>query len=343
VPTVLAAPDKFRGTASAREAAAAVARGVRALGAGWRCDEAPVADGGEGILDALGGVPRTTRVVGPLDEVVEAEWRMLDTRPPTAVVEMARAAGLDLVGGPEWNDPLRASTIGVGQLVMAAIASGARRVIVGAGGSATTDGGQGCVDALEPRARLAGVELLVACDVTTTFVDAARLFAPQKGASDKQVELLTRRLERLAQLYEERFGSDVRDLLGSGAAGGLAGGLAAVGATLVPGFELVADAIRLADRMEKADVVVTGEGFLDDQSFEGKAVGGVVSLAAEVGLPSLVVAGDVYDDVRRHVADDVTVVSLVERFGEDRARNDTAACIADAVAAFLGDGRYGRA
>jgi len=345
VATVVAAPDKFRGTISAREAAAAIGRAVRAQGAGWRCDEAPVADGGEGILDALGGSVRTTRVAGPLGEVVEAEWRLLDGRIPasgrasparaTAVIEMARAAGLELVGGPEWNDVLRASTVGVGQLVMAAVAAGARRVIVGAGGSATTDGGQGCIDALEPRARLAGVELVVACDVTTRFVDAARSFAPQKGATDKQVELLTRRLVRLAQLYEETYGIDVRDLPGSGAAGGLAGGLAAAGASLVPGFELVADTIRL--------VVVTGEGFLDEQSFEGKAVGGVVALAHELGVPVAVVAGQVYDDARTHLGPDVGVVSLVERFGDERARSDTAACIEEAVTSLLADGQYGRA
>ena len=340
---MVAAPDKFRGTASARQIAAAVARGARAAG-GWRCDQAPVADGGEGILDALGGSPRTTRVQGPLGEVVEAEWRLREGstgrgRQATAVIEMARAAGLELVGGAEWNDPLRASTVGVGQLIMGAIAGGARRVIVGVGGSATPDGGQGCLEALEPRARLAGVELVVACDVTTTFIDAARVFPRKKGATDKQVELLVRRLERLAQVYEETYGVDVRDLPGSGAAGGLAGGLAAIGAELVAGFDLVADAIGLADRMEKADAVITGEGFLDEQSFHGKAVGGVVALAAEAGLPVLVVAGDVLDgvdvppDVKRDV--DVEVVSLVESFGEDRAMGDTAACVETVVAQYL--------
>ncbi|HEX2849562.1 MAG TPA: glycerate kinase, partial [Acidimicrobiales bacterium] len=243
--------------------------------------------------------------------------------------EMARVAGLDLVGGPEWNDPLRASTAGVGQLILTAVAAGARRVIVGAGGSATTDGGQGCLDALEPRGRLAGVELLVACDVTTRFVDAARVFAPQKGATEKQVELLTRRLERLAQVYDDELGVDVRELAGSGAAGGLAGGLAAIGATLVPGFDLVADAIDLLARVEGADLVVTGEGFLDEQSFEGKAVGGVCEIADDAGVPVVVVAGDVLAGLE--VPKGVEVVSLVERFGEERARSETAACVETAV------------
>jgi glycerate kinase len=328
VPKVLAAPDKFRGTASAGEIAAAITRAAR--GARWRCDEAPVADGGEGILEVLGGSPRSSRVQGPLGEVVDAEWRFKDGRPPTAVLEMARAAGLQLVGGAEWNDPLRASTAGVGQLIMAAVSFGARRVILGVGGSATTDGGQPCLEALEPRARLAGVDLVVACDVTTRFVDAARVFAGQKGATDKQVELLTRRLEALAQRYEDTYGVDVRDLPGSGAAGGLAGGLAAIGARLVPGFELVSDAIDLPARVEVADLVVTGEGFLDDQSFEGKAVGGVLDLAAEFDKPALVVAGQILDGLPPFDGD-VTVVSLVDAFGPDRALADPTGCVEETV------------
>jgi glycerate kinase len=251
-------------------------------------------------------------------------------RSTRAVIEMARAAGLDLAGGPEWNDPLRASTAGVGQLIMAAVAAGARKVIVGVGGSASTDGGQACLEALEPRARLSGVDLVVACDVTTRFVDAARVFAGQKGATEKQIELLSRRLEALAVRYEETFGVDVRDLPGSGAAGGLAGGLAAIGATLVPGFDLVADTIDLASRVESADLVVTGEGFLDDQSFEGKAVGGVLELAAELDVPALVVAGRIVDGLPPFEGE-VSVVSLVDEFGEERAHAETEALVEDVV------------
>jgi glycerate 2-kinase len=328
MPHVLAAPDKFRGTATAAEVAAAIARA--AMAAGWTCDEAPVADGGEGILEALGGKVHRTRVAGPLGEVVDAEWRMRGT---TAVIEMARASGLDLVGGAEWNDPVRATTAGVGQLIMAAVAAGAKKVIVGVGGSATTDGGQGCLDALEPRARLTGVDLIVACDVTTTFVDAAEVFAPQKGATERQVELLRRRLERLAQVYEEEHGVDVRELPGSGAAGGLAGGLAAVGAELIGGFDLVSDSIELPERMESADLVVTGEGFVDEQTFAGKAVGGVLELAAELGRPAAVVAGEVFATE----GSTATFVSLVERFGRERAMADTVACIEEAVTAVLRD------
>ncbi|MDQ1437849.1 MAG: glycerate 2-kinase [Acidimicrobiaceae bacterium] len=328
MPRLVAAPDKFRGTAGARDVADAICRAGKR--AGWRCDAVPMADGGEGILEAVGGTVRRTRVRGPLGETVEAEWRLKGT---TAVIETAQAAGLELVGGGEWNDPMRASTAGVGDLISAALAAGAKRVIVGVGGSATTDGGLACLTALEPHARLSGVDLVVACDVTTTFVDAAEHFAPQKGATPAQVALLRRRLERLAQVYEEDFGIDVRSLPGSGAAGGLAGGLAALGATLVPGFDLVADTVGLGEKLEGADLAVTGEGFLDEQSFRGKVVGGVAEFADDLGVPLLIVVGQVYGE--HDVPGQATVVSLVERYGEDRARNDTAACIDDAVSAFL--------
>ena len=302
--------------------------------AGWRCDEAPVSDGGEGLLDALGGAVRRARVHGPLGDFVDAEWRMLDDR--TAVIEMARASGLVLAGGPEGNDPIRANTTGTGELIAAALHDGARRVIVGLGGSATTDGGLACLTALHP-ARLSGVELVVACDVATRFVDAADVFAPQKGASPSQVALLRRRLERLVQVYEDDYGVDVSAIEGAGAAGGLAGGLAAVGAELVPGFELVADAIELAERVEHADLVVAGEGFLDEQSFCGKAVGGVVDMARQAGVPVLVIVGD-----RDIEPADLPVVSLVERFGDERARHDTLACVQEVVAEALQQRSGGR-
>ncbi len=323
---MVAAPDKFRGTASAREVADAIGRA--AWEAGWACDEVPMADGGEGLLEALGGANRTSVVTGPLGDPVEAPWRLDRT---TAVIEMALASGLALVGGADGNDPVAASTYGTGELISHAVEAGARRVIVGVGGSATTDGGLGALRALYPLQRLKGVEMIVACDVHITFVDAAERFAPQKGASSAQVELLRRRLERLAQVYEDEHGVDVRSRRGGGAAGGLAGGLAAAGATLVDGFDVVADEVGLDERLVGADLVVTGEGFLDEASFEGKVVGGVAELAAEVAVPVLAVVGRVYDDVD----DRVPVVSLVERFGEDRALHDTTACVTEAVAEHL--------
>jgi glycerate 2-kinase len=319
---IVAAPDKFRGTATAAEVAGAIAAAVEALG--HTCDQVPMADGGEGTLEVLGGANRVTTVTGPGGEPVEAAWR-LDRR--RAVVEMARASGLELAGGAEGNDPVAATTTGTGELIANAVESGARRVLVAVGGSATTDGGLGALRALYPLQRLRGIELVVACDVRTRFVDAAAVFGPQKGATPAQVRLLTRRLERLAGVYLHDHGVDVADLEGSGAAGGLAGGLAAAGARLEPGFDVVAEETELYDRMEHADLVITGEGFLDAESFEGKTVGGVAGLAAALAIPVLAVAGDCFDGADQLI----DAVSLVERFGDERARADTLACIAEAV------------
>jgi glycerate kinase len=290
-----------------------------------------LADGGEGTLEALGGDVRWTTVQGPLGVPVSAEWRLRDGE--TAIIEMAKASGLELAGGPEGNDPLQANTFGTGQLLAAAIDAGARRIVVGLGGSATTDGGLGALSGLEPHRRLRGVDVVVACDVTTRFVDAAEVFAPQKGATPAQVALLRRRLERLAEVYLRDYGVDVSELSGAGSAGGLAGGLAAIGADLVPGFDVVADAVDLEIRVDVADVVVTGEGYLDEQSFEGKVVGGVIDMARAARHPVLVVAGDVEPDL--DIPGDVEVVSLVERFSVDRAMSDTLACVEEVVRAHL--------
>jgi glycerate kinase len=326
---VVAVPDKLRGTATARDVVGAIGRAASA--AGWRCDELPLADGGEGTLDVLGGPNRTTTVTGPLGDPVEAEWR-LDRR--TAVIEMARASGLQLVGGPEGNDPVAASTTGTGELIGTAVDSGARRVLVGLGGSATTDGGLGALRALYPLHRLSGVELVVLCDVRTRFVDAAEVFAPQKGASPAQVELLRRRLDRLGEVYLADHGVEVRSLDGAGAAGGLAGGLAVAGASLVPGFEALADELDLHELIDGADLVVTAEGFLDEQSFEGKVVGGVAGLAAAMGVRCVAIVGEVVDDLDPAGSKGLEVLSLVERFGPARAHRDTLACI-ETVAAEL--------
>ena len=323
---VVAAPDKLRGTASAAHVAAAIERVAAAQG--WTCDVVPMADGGEGTLEALGGPNRTTVVTGPLGESVEARWRLDGS---TAVIEMAQASGLVLAGGADGNDPIAASSAGTGELIVAALDAGASRIIVAVGGSASTDGGLAALRALHPLGRLKGVDLIVACDVRTSFVDAAEVFAPQKGATPAQVELLRRRLDRLAQVYLAEHGVDVTRLEGAGAAGGLAGGLAAAGARLVPGFELVADEVELYEHLEGADLVITAEGFLDAQSFEGKVVGGVASLAADADVPVVAIAGEVFDGMGARIE----AVSLVERFGEDRARGDTIRCIEEAVADLL--------
>lgn len=294
-------PDKFRGTLTAAAAAAAMARGLEVAG----FDEVrsvPLADGGEGTLDALvaacGGAIRSTRVTGPMGEPVDATWAVLSDG--TAVVEMARASGLALVEGR--NDPLRATTRGTGELIAAAIRGGSHTVIVALGGSATTDGGLGALDALQWNVR--ETRLIVACDVETKFLDAAERFGPQKGATAAQVGLLSRRLERLAEVFMERTGEDVTMRVGGGAAGGLAGALAALGATLEPGFDVVARAVGLETALLDADFVVTGEGKLDASSFEGKVVGGVLGWAADAGVERCaVIAGQITDDAARTIAD----------------------------------------
>jgi glycerate kinase len=278
----LCCPDKFRGSLSAPEAAAAMARGLRA--AGLEARELPLADGGEGTLDALGGERRSAQVTGPLGDPIAAEWALLPDG--TAVVEMARASGLALVAE---NDPIAATTRGTGELIATALDAGARAVIVGVGGSATTDGGLGAVEALGWSLR--GVPVAVACDVETRFLDAPRVYGPQKGATPEQVVELTRRLEALAGRYRERTGVDVLALPRAGAAGGLAGGLAAIGAELRPGFDVVAEAVGFS--LAGVDLVVTGEGRLDETSLAGKVVGRVLAAAAEATVRSAVIAGAV--------------------------------------------------
>ena len=315
---VVAAVDKFRGTASGAEVAHAIGQACWELG--HDCVELALADGGEGLLDVLGGPNRTNRVTGPLGTPVDAGWRVKGT---TAIIEMAQASGLQLAGGPDGNDPMNATTRGTGELIDAALTAGATRIIVGLGGSATTDGGLGALQAMRSPARLRGVELLVACDVTTRFTDAARVFAPQKGASAAQVKMLSARLEGLAGRYRDEFGTDVDAIPGSGAAGGIAGMLAALGGTLLPGFELVADELDLADAIADADLVVTGEGHLDAQSFHGKVVGGVASWCGEADVPVAAIVGIADDDAR----DRIPTWSIAERFGDDRARREPLWCI----------------
>jgi glycerate 2-kinase len=343
VPHLVAAPDKFRGTASAAEAAAAMAEAARQ--AGWSADEVPMSDGGEGLLDALGGNPRTTTVAGPLGRPVEAEWRLLggnDPAGPTAVVEMSQAAGRSRLPHPKGDDPVRADTTGVGQLLLAARDAGARRIVIGCGGSATTDGGLGAVEAVGSPDALRDVELVVACDVTTPFTDAAAVFGPQKGATPEQVELLTRRLRDLAARYRTEMGVDVTSVPGAGAAGGLGGGLLVLGARLLPGFDLVADLVGLPARLEDADLVVTGEGHLDPPSFEGKVPGGVLDLARSrrrpagpAPLPVLCVVGGADRSLLVHPPDGMEVRSLVALYGRARARRETVALIGRTTAEFL--------
>ena len=314
---IVVAPDKFRGSLSALDAAEAMAEAVEARGG--TALKVPMSDGGEGFLEVLGGANRTSTVTGPLGDPVEAGWRLSRKR---AVLEMASASGLALVGGAEGNEPLAADTTGVGELIAAALDAGARSIVIGMGGSATTDGGLGALRSLGPVPRLGGVRLEVACDVRLTFTAAAACFAPQKGATTAQVELLSRRLDRLVELYAESYGVDVSSLVGSGSAGGLAGGLAALGATLTEGFELVADHVGLEVMLEDADAVLTGEGLCDAASFEGKVLGGVAGLAASLGLSAGAVVGELDDGLE--LPPGFEVASLVAGVGREAALGDPA-------------------
>lgn len=324
---VLACADKFRGTLTAPEFGAAVAAGAE----GHEVVSQPLADGGEGTLDAFGGPNRRTTVTGPLGDPIDAAWRLSGGR---AVIEMARASGLSLAGGADGNDPLEATTAGTGELIAKAVEAGAREIIVGLGGSATTDGGLGALRALPAPSRLRGVDLVVACDVETRFTDAAQVFGPQKGATAAQIRLLTARLERLVDVYRSEHGADVADVVGGGAAGGLAGGLVAAGARLESGAALIADAVDLYDKIESADLVVTGEGRVDATSFDGKVVGAVIELAAAAECDVLVIGGRIDDDARQRLDDlGVAWLDLVAAHGETTAMTATA----DAVTVSISD------
>jgi glycerate kinase len=332
----VACPDKFRGTLRADEAAAAIAAGLSRAGFD-DIVELPLADGGEGTLDTLlaarGGSRRVARVTGPLGDPVDAEWGVLPGG--IAIIEMARASGLALVSGR--NDPLRASTRGTGELIAVARREGFKQVIVAAGGSATTDGGLAAVEALGWS--LQGIELTVACDVESAFLEAATVYGPQKGASPAQIALLTRRLQRLADQYRARTGVDVTALTAGGSAGGLAGGLAAIGAQLVPGFDAVAEAVGLEAAFTGAELVVTGEGKLDASSLEGKVVAGVLAWTADLSVPRVaVIAGQVADDARTAITAraGVDVFALTDRVWQAGEAYSRAALLVEEAAVEAG-------
>ncbi|MGI9082109.1 MAG: glycerate kinase family protein [Thermoleophilaceae bacterium] len=282
----LVSPDSFKGTFGAAEVAAAIARGLRA--GGRDAIELPVADGGEGTMEvligALGGEIRRVTVHDPLGRPVEACFAILSDG-VTGVVESAQASGLGLVAESE-RDPIAASTRGTGELIAAAAAAGADTVLVTVGGSATTDGGAGALQALEE----SGVSprLTVLCDVRTTWEDAAGTFGPQKGADGEEVRKLEYRLDRLAEVAPR----DPRGVPMTGAAGGLAGGMwAQRGARLVPGAAFVLEAIGFDSRMRESAFAVTGEGSLDHQTLQGKAAGEVATRCRQAGVACHAIVG----------------------------------------------------
>ncbi|MBI1373151.1 MAG: glycerate kinase [Phycisphaera sp.] len=323
---LLIAPDSFKESMTAADAAAAIARGIERLGVDVEIDLCPVADGGEGTVEAMveatGGELKREVVIGPLGEPVEAAWGLLGDK-TTAVIEMAAAAGLALVPRKR-RDPARTTTFGVGQLIEAALDAEVARIIVGIGGSATTDGGAGMAQALgvtftgvEPPmtggqladvgavlllsrdARLRNVAIVVACDVTNPLCGpngAAAVYGPQKGATPAQVAQLDAGLAHLASLLPDVDA----DAPGMGAAGGLGFGLVAFcGARLERGIDLVLDAVRFDERVRGADLVITGEGRLDGQSVQGKTCLGVATAAAKHGVPTIALVGCTGDDVER--------------------------------------------
>jgi glycerate kinase len=323
---VVVAPAAFKGALTAAEAARAIAAGVRLAATGVETRAVPVADGGEGTLDALvaarGGRRRTGVVADPLGRPVEAAVGELPEH--TAVVELAQASGYERLA-PHERDPERTGTRGTGEQIRQALDLGATRIIVGLGGSATTDGGMGLAAALGVRfldahgaeldgrgadlarvatvdpagrdGRLDGVELLVACDVDNPLVGpegAAAVFGPQKGAGPEAVARLDAGLRRYAAAVARATGVDTADMPGAGAAGGAAAGLVALlGGRLVGGAELVLQAARLRDRLADAALCITGEGRLDDQSARGKAVAAVAGVCADAGVPCVALCGEV--------------------------------------------------
>jgi glycerate kinase len=282
---VLIAPDSFKGTFSATEVAGALARGLRA--SGQEVVELPVADGGEGTMDALvvalGGERRTATVADPLGRPVEAAYGLLPDG--STIVESAQASGLGRVREAD-RDAWAASTRGTGELIAAATREGASPVLIAVGGTASTDGGEGAVAALE-KAAVEG-ELVVLCDVRTPWEDAPRVFGPQKGADLPTVACLERRLEELAR----RAPRNPTGVPMTGAGGGLAGGLwAFCGAELVPGAPFVLDAAGFDAKLPKAALCVTGEGSLDDQTAAGKVVAEIATRCLAAGIPCHAVVG----------------------------------------------------
>ncbi|MDK2970733.1 MAG: glycerate 2-kinase [Candidatus Sumerlaeota bacterium] len=319
--------DSFKGTMTAAQACEAAERGLRSLWPHARMKTLPLADGGggtvEAILRARGGAFQTTAARGPLGSIVAARWGMLaDKR--TAVVEMAAASGLALVA-PGERDPMRASSHGTGEVLRATIASGARRILLGIGDTATVDGGLGAAQALGVRffddanreitqalagadlervasadvsalrTLLADVEIEVLCDVSNPLLGgsgAARVFGPQKGASPGDVERLENGLRRAYDVIEQATGTSVRALPGAGAAGGMgAAAVALLGARLVPGTERIFKLIGFAEALRSADILLTGEGRIDAQSLSGKGAGHALLEAHRAGVRAWAISG----------------------------------------------------
>jgi len=323
---ITVAPDSLKESLASPDAARAIARGLRKADPSAEIVLVPMADGGEGtaeaIVSATGGSFQRTEVADPIGRRITACWGLCGDN-STAVVEMARASGLELLR-PEERNPMLTSTFGTGELIRSALDFGVRRIIVGIGGSATVDGGTGMASALGVRfldadgrtitdcrggrlrdirdfdvtgldPRLSGVEVIVAADVTNPLTGpngAARTYGPQKGATPEQVEALEQGLSGLGDLIRRKLGKDVAGLPGAGAAGGLGAGLIAfLSARICRGVETVTEAVRLGERMAGSALVITAEGRIDWQSAFGKTIAGVAAVARAQGIPVVALAG----------------------------------------------------
>ncbi len=361
---ILCAPDSFKETLTAQEAACALAEGAQRAGVDVTVDICPIADGGEGTLESLvsatGGTLHEQQVAGPLgsDHPVMARYG-IDGAGTLGIVELAQASGLALLA-MDARDPMHTTTYGTGELVRAAMDRGCQSIIIGLGGSATVDGGAGLAQALgirfydqhdqlitqpitggmlqvisrvEPSHLLPHPEIQVACDVTNPLCGkqgAAAVYGPQKGATPEQVQQLDHGLCHLAKLVSAN-----PDTPGYGAAGGSAFGLVHFcDAELSRGVELVLDAVRFDQRCRNADLVLTGEGCLDAQTLQGKACFGVAQCAQKHRVPTIALAGSVSDDLKENDKNALKQHfsqwhSLSDRFGRERAWNDTAAALAE--------------
>jgi glycerate kinase len=322
--SVLVAPDSFKGTFSAVEVAEAIGRGLGA--AGLEADLCPVADGGEGTMETLlasigGDVVEVADVLDPLRRPRRAPFALIEGG-RRAIVEMAAASGLGLVAEDE-RDAWAATTYGTGQLIRAAAEAGAGEVMVAVGGSATTDGGRGALEAVDERGGIGEARIVVLCDVTTPWERCAEIYGPQKGADPEMVRRLTERLDA----YAAELPRDPRGVAMTGAAGGLSGGLwAGLGAALEPGAPYVLDAVRFDARLRGAAGVIAGEGRIDEQSVMGKIVGeiGDRALAAGVPLHAIVGRNSVPEDAAERIAlrsvREATTLSEIQAAAEDLGR-----------------------
>tara|TARA_Y100000748_G_scaffold70091_1_gene57303 strand:- start:1668 stop:2819 length:1152 start_codon:yes stop_codon:yes gene_type:complete len=330
---IILAPDSFKGNLTSLEVAIAFEKGIKRVLPRANCIKIPMADGGEGtvqsLIDGIGGEIIRKRVIGPIGQKVFARYGLLSNG--TAVIEMAEASGLPLVTTRQKN-PTKTTTFGTGELIIDAINKGAKKIIIGIGGSATNDGGVGMAQALgvrfldskdkeikqhgsggmlkkivkidtrEANKVLKNINIIVACDVDNPLcgrLGASYIFGPQKGATPAMVRVLDDNLKHLAKIIKQSLKKDISKLKGAGAAGGLGAGLVAFAkAKMKSGVDIVIDATNLERHMKNTNLVITGEGRVDSQTAYGKTPSGVAKSARKHGIPTLVIGGGITDDAK---------------------------------------------